>query len=112
LKVVFGVYKFLKILTRKSLLGAIKSLAREFDMDKKAESSVPKSSIHDMKQARLLIDFLNHLEKCIYNASEGCAIAMCPPSKVNFSYQIFTIYFIKKIPACPLVLLHKQDRLC
>lgn len=36
-----------------------------------------------MKQARLLIDFLNHLEKSIYNASEGCAIAMSPPSKVN-----------------------------
>jgi serine/threonine-protein kinase SMG1 len=91
------VVKLLKIFTRKFLSGAIKSLAREFDMDKKAEISVPKSSIHDMKQARLLIDFLNHLEKCIYNASEGCAIAMCPPSKVNFSSQILTFYFMNKL---------------
>lgn len=33
--------------------------------------------------ARLLLQFVENLEKHLYNASEGCAVAMATPPKVN-----------------------------
>lgn len=39
-------------------------------------------------RVRMLLRFVENLEKAIYNASEGCALAMPPPSKVVKSFFI------------------------
>ncbi|XP_059470336.1 serine/threonine-protein kinase SMG1 isoform X2 [Neocloeon triangulifer] len=62
--------------TFSAIENAIKGLAREFDCDKTTENFQSKTTIHDMTQARLLLDFLEQLEKSIYNASHGCSVAM------------------------------------
>ncbi|CAB3374703.1 Hypothetical predicted protein [Cloeon dipterum] len=68
--------------TFSAIENAIKSLAREFDCDKSSEvCSTSKTTVGNMTQARLLIDFVCDLDKCIYSASEGCAVAIPMPSK-------------------------------
>jgi hypothetical protein len=61
--------------------GAIKNLARS--LNNESENSpiqdlpdTESSPTCELYRARLLLLFLEHLEKAIYNAAEGCAIAM------------------------------------
>jgi hypothetical protein len=39
---------------------------------------------------RLLLEFLEHLEKAMHNAAEGCATAMMPPPKVSCLHSSLT----------------------
>jgi PI-3-kinase-related kinase SMG-1 len=64
--------------------GALKMLAREISY----ASEVPKKDnrgldylLHEHTRVRLLVEFLEHLERVIHNAAEGCAIALLPHSK-------------------------------
>jgi hypothetical protein len=83
--------------------GAIKTLAR--DINQQEGGSEDSSFLPRFKEAvtptdgkapgalscstweqwrvRLLLEFLEDLEKAIHNAAEGCATAMLPPPKVN-----------------------------
>lgn len=64
-----------------SFKGAIKSLAREISSDDgTAEKWIV--GVKEQQRARLLVEFVEFLEKATYNASEGCATAMVPPPKV------------------------------
>jgi len=55
----------------------------------KLKETSPRSTAHtDMSLAalqrpHLMLHFLNNLEKLLYNAYEGCAVAMPPPNKVS-----------------------------
>nr|XP_018895690.1 PREDICTED: serine/threonine-protein kinase SMG1-like [Bemisia tabaci] len=61
--------------TLMAIEGAIKGLARE-------TISSSKQSEGDLRRARLLIEFLEHLEKGVYNAAQGTASAMLSPHKL------------------------------
>lgn len=64
--------------------GALKTLAREIsyntEVSRKDERGLD-YSLHEHMRVRLLIEFLEHLERVIHNASEGCAMALLPLSK-------------------------------
>ncbi|XP_046606357.1 serine/threonine-protein kinase SMG1 isoform X1 [Neodiprion virginianus] len=64
--------------------GALKTLAREIschtEVTRKDERGL-EYSLHEHNRVRLLIEFLEHLERVIHNASEGCALALLPLSK-------------------------------
>ncbi|XP_023013215.2 serine/threonine-protein kinase Smg1 [Leptinotarsa decemlineata] len=66
--------------------GALNQLGNDLitvkKVDRKADN-VPMGN-----RVRMLLRFVEHLEKSIYNASEGCAIAMVPASKVVRSFFI------------------------
>ncbi|XP_063243710.1 serine/threonine-protein kinase SMG1 isoform X2 [Bacillus rossius redtenbacheri] len=74
-----------------SIEGVIKSLAREISHFGGDDNSVvvkaeqPPIEGHpgtwEQQRIRLLLEFLEHLEKVIYNASDGCALAMLPAPK-------------------------------
>ena len=42
-----------------------------------------------LQRPHLLLQFLNNLEKLMYNAYEGCAVSLPPSTKVNYLQQIF-----------------------
>lgn len=56
-------------------VGTIKSLARETVSNKQFPEG-------ELRRARLLIEFLEHLEKGVYNAAQGTATAMLSPNKL------------------------------
>lgn len=60
--------------------GTLKQLARDL-IKLKSDSTKSKISAVDQKRVKLLLLFVEHLEKAVYNAYEGCAIAMQQPSK-------------------------------
>ncbi|XP_020295832.1 serine/threonine-protein kinase SMG1 isoform X3 [Pseudomyrmex gracilis] len=67
-----------------SIESALKILAREIsycmDVVKKEKQDL-KHILHEHTRVRLFIEFLEHLEKVIHNASDGCAMALLPLSK-------------------------------
>jgi hypothetical protein len=64
--------------------GAIKSLARQLNNDASTNNDTsPMTELHRTRQACLLLAFLEHLEKNMYNAAEGCAFAMPFHPKVS-----------------------------
>ena len=85
--------------------GAIKSLARDINQQEGGledssilprfkEAVTPTDGKHacalscgtwEQQRVRLLLEFLENLEKAIHNAAEGCATAMLPPPKVSSS---------------------------
>lgn len=94
-------FQIIFILTNYLFSGAIKSLAREINQQQVGpeESSLPyfKETMTttngklagtlccgtwEQQRVRLLLEFLEHLEKAMHNAAEGCATAMLPPPKV------------------------------
>jgi hypothetical protein len=96
------------ILTSYFFPGAIKCLAREINQPQGAsedsaclphfkESTTPTNGKHagtlfcgtwEQWRIRLLLEFLEHLEKAMHNAAEGCATAMLPPPKVRQAVTI------------------------
>lgn len=63
---------------------ALKTLAREIS----SNTEVPKVNkrgsnhiLHEHTRVRLLVEFLEHLERAIHNAADGCAMALLPLSK-------------------------------
>lgn len=92
-------FVILFVLTRQLFLGAIKSLAREISQQQggsEDSSYLPRfkeavtptngpscCGIWEQWRIRLLLEFLEHLEKAMHNAAEGCATAMMPPPKVS-----------------------------
>ncbi|KAF5305594.1 hypothetical protein FQR65_LT07674, partial [Abscondita terminalis] len=59
----------------------LKQLAKDV-MKVKPDAEEPSDTEKaDQKRVRMLLQFMEHLEKAIYNAAEGCAIAMPPSSK-------------------------------
>ncbi|XP_076757575.1 serine/threonine-protein kinase Smg1 isoform X3 [Xylocopa sonorina] len=67
-----------------SIESALKTLAREisynFETTKKEKRSLD-HLLSEHTRVRLFIEFLEHLERVIHNAAEGCAIALLPLSK-------------------------------
>ncbi|XP_031845911.1 serine/threonine-protein kinase Smg1 isoform X3 [Nomia melanderi] len=67
-----------------SIESALKTLAREIsynvEVTKKEKRSLD-DLLSEHNRVRLLIEFLEHLERVIHNASEGCAIALPSLSK-------------------------------
>ncbi|XP_076329859.1 serine/threonine-protein kinase Smg1 isoform X2 [Tachypleus tridentatus] len=56
---------------------AIKSYAKESSRFPHSPKSLAKENkLIDLKRVKLLLDFMEHLEKLMYNAYEGCAIAL------------------------------------
>lgn len=43
----------------------------------------------DVRRVRLLLEVVEQLEKCMYNASDGTAAVLVSPSKVNAALKIF-----------------------
>jgi hypothetical protein len=87
-------------LTNYLFAGAIKNLAREINQQQggpeDSSSSLPRfkeavtvkngtscGGAWEQWRIRLLLEFLEHLEKAMHNAAEGCATAMIPPPKVS-----------------------------
>lgn len=60
---------------------ALKHVARELIRMKNEGNKTEVNKGADQKRVRLLLQFMEHLEKTMYNASEGCAIALPQPSK-------------------------------
>lgn len=64
--------------------GALKTLAREIsyslETQKKEKISLD-SLLLEHTRVRLFVEFLEHLERVIYNAADGCAVALLPHSK-------------------------------
>ena len=52
-----------------------------------------------MQRVHLLMNFMEHLEKLLYNAYEGCAVAMPPVHKVRYILFFFPVW---------LTALHRQ----
>lgn len=67
-----------------SIEGALKILAREIayntDPIKKDKQNLD-YILHEQTRVRLFIEFLEHLERVIHNAADGCAAALLPLSK-------------------------------
>ncbi|XP_022255031.1 serine/threonine-protein kinase SMG1-like, partial [Limulus polyphemus] len=55
---------------------AIKSYAKESRFPPNPRSLTQENNLIDLKRVKLLLDFMEHLEKLMYNAYEGCAIAL------------------------------------
>ncbi|KYB28836.1 serine/threonine-protein kinase SMG1 [Tribolium castaneum] len=65
--------------------GALNHLGNDLINVKKNKEN---ESSNDIDRVRLLLQFIEHLEKAIYSASEGCAIAMQQPPKQVRSFFI------------------------
>lgn len=67
-----------------SIEGALKILAREIsyntDVIKKEKQGLD-YILHEQTRVRLFIEFLEHLERVIHNAADGCAMSLQPLSK-------------------------------
>lgn len=65
--------------------GALKSLAREIGGATQASEQKNKrnseQALDENRRVRLLVEFLEHLERVIHNAAEGCALALQPLPK-------------------------------
>ncbi|KAH1004120.1 hypothetical protein HUJ04_003920 [Dendroctonus ponderosae] len=64
---------------------ALNQLGNDLVMMKKTTDRLNETNIN---RVRLLLQFVEHLEKSIFNASEGCAVAMPQPSKTVKSFFI------------------------
>lgn len=67
-----------------SIESALKTLAREISYSFEATKKEKRNLDHLLSEhtrVRLFIEFLEHLERVIHNAAEGCAIALLPLSK-------------------------------
>lgn len=68
-----------------SIESALKVLAREIsystDVVMKKEKQSLDRMLHEHTRVRLFIEFLEHLERVIHNAADGCAMALLPLSK-------------------------------
>ncbi|XP_015127883.1 serine/threonine-protein kinase SMG1 [Diachasma alloeum] len=67
-----------------SIEGALKALAREISCKQdnmKIDQRGLAHSLHEHTRVRLFIEFLEHLERVIHNAAEGCAVALAPLPK-------------------------------
>ncbi|XP_034180761.2 serine/threonine-protein kinase Smg1 isoform X1 [Osmia lignaria lignaria] len=67
-----------------SIESALKTLAREISYSLEVTRKEKRSLDHLLSEhtrVRLFIEFLEHLERVIHNAAEGCAIALLPLSK-------------------------------
>ncbi|KAL6442065.1 hypothetical protein ACFW04_002410 [Cataglyphis niger] len=68
-----------------SIESALKVLAREIsystDIVMKKEKQSLDRMLHEHTRVRLFIEFLEHLERVIHNAADGCAMALLPLSK-------------------------------
>lgn len=64
---------------------ALKTLAREIsyntEMTKISDKLELNKILHEHTRVRLLVEFLEHLERAIHNAADGCAMALLPHSK-------------------------------
>lgn len=60
---------------------SMKNLLRELSKTSKQEEEILENIDSRQNQVRLLLQFMYHLEICIYNASEGTAFAITQPSK-------------------------------
>lgn len=64
--------------------GALKTLARDIsckpDVVKHDDRGLD-YSLHEHTRVRLFVEFLEHLERVIHNASEGCAVVLAPLPK-------------------------------
>jgi len=96
--------------------GAIKSLARDINQQvggledssihpRFKEAVTPTDGKHagtlscgtwEQRRVRLLLEFLEDLEKSIHNAAEGCATAMLPPPKVSSSSLLHSTLSARK----------------
>ncbi|KAL0113113.1 hypothetical protein PUN28_012373 [Cardiocondyla obscurior] len=68
-----------------SIENALKILAREIschntDVARKEKQSLDRI-LHEHTRVRLFVEFLEHLERVIHNAADGCAMALLPLSK-------------------------------
>ncbi|XP_043280213.1 serine/threonine-protein kinase SMG1 isoform X1 [Venturia canescens] len=66
--------------------GALKALARETqgttrNEDTRAVERNSDNDFHEHTRVRMLVEFWEHLERSIHNASEGCAVALLPLPK-------------------------------
>ncbi|XP_012271718.1 serine/threonine-protein kinase SMG1 isoform X2 [Orussus abietinus] len=64
--------------------GALKTLAREISNNGeclKREKHDLDTLLQEQTRVRLFVEFLEHLERAIHNAAEGCAMALAAPSK-------------------------------
>lgn len=64
--------------------GALKTLAREISYSSetyKKENSGLDNLLHEQTRVRLFLEFLEHLERIIHNAADGCAVALLPLAK-------------------------------
>jgi PI-3-kinase-related kinase SMG-1 len=68
--------------------GALNQLGNDLINVKKNKDNENSTSNSDSNRVRLLLQFIEHLEKSIYSASEGCAIAMQQPPKPVRSFFI------------------------
>ncbi|XP_026671607.1 serine/threonine-protein kinase SMG1 [Ceratina calcarata] len=67
-----------------SIESALKTLAREISYSCETTKKEKRCLDHQLTEhtrVRLFIEFLEHLERVIHNAAEGCAIALLPLSK-------------------------------
>ncbi|XP_014477330.1 PREDICTED: serine/threonine-protein kinase SMG1 isoform X2 [Dinoponera quadriceps] len=68
-----------------SIEGALKILAREVscspDAVVKKERHGLEYILHEQTRVRLFVEFLEHLERVIHNAADGCAMVLLPLSK-------------------------------
>lgn len=63
---------------------ALKTLAREISYNTEAKKRNNKQELNhtlEHTRVRLLVEFLEHLERAIHNAADGCAMALLPLSK-------------------------------
>ncbi|XP_056647970.1 serine/threonine-protein kinase SMG1 isoform X1 [Diorhabda sublineata] len=68
---------------------ALNNLGNDLITSKKPMEKKPEISANiDGNRVRMLLRFVENLEKAIYNASEGCAMAMPPATKVVRSFFI------------------------
>lgn len=44
----------------------------------------------------LLVEFVESLEKAMFNASDGCAVAVSPPNKVWIFFHLSKLFFVCK----------------
>lgn len=84
------------------VLGIIRSLAAHTlnpDQDVSQWTTADNDEGHSSNQLRLvlLLQYLENLEKLMYNAYEGCANALTSPPKVGFSnYRLLCSSFMLK----------------
>lgn len=49
-------------------------------------STTDNGAAYDVRRVRLLLEFIEQLEKVMYNAADGTATALLPPPKVVIFY--------------------------
>lgn len=92
----------------------IKENARVLALKDKMSVSSIKTILSNQRRARILLGFMEALEKCIYNASEGTAVALPPaekPSRTFFHINAITCneWFNRIRTAVDLIALHSME---